>query len=154
MPAADTPHFVIKEAVVSTLKTAALEGIEDRVYNQVWPDPLLAKFPCLFVTTEGEQEEMGDGTTEHDDTGYPVRVFLADVDTAARHERQALYLDRRRRAIQCFRGDGEIAFRSLVPRAYKIDVRPRAVFDPEGAEYKYVVGSFVLLVWHRQLKGT
>lgn len=149
---AESPWWLCKEAAVATIRALNLEGVGERVYNQIWPDATLVSYPCLLVTTEGEPEEIGEGTTEHTDRGYPVRVFFADRDAGERHSREPLYMARRDAVVAAFDAR-ERDFRLRVPGAWKIEVRPRALFDPEAAEYKYIVGSLVLVFWHRRRKA-
>ena len=146
-----TPHYACKEALVALVKGLGLESIGERVFSQVYPDPLPSLLPAVFCTTEGEVEEIGDGTTEHRDVAYPVRVFFADNDTAHRHEREPVWLERRRRVLTAVDMQ-EVAWRALVPGVYRIETRPRAVFDPEGPQYQYVVGSMVFVFWFRSAK--
>jgi hypothetical protein len=151
MAATDTPHYRIKAALVALLKALGLTEINDRVFGQVYPDPLPSTLPAVFCTTEGEPEEIGDGTTEHRDVGYPVRVFFADRDTSHRHEREPIYLEWRRRVLTAVDMQEGI-WRTLVPGVNRIETRPRAVFDPEGPQYQYVVGSIVFVFWFRSGK--
>lgn len=142
----------LKEATVSAVQELGLESTEGRVYDQILPDPLTAKYPCVYCTIEDEKPRLLAGTTEDDDVEYPVRVLYADRDTAHRHERQPKYMGWQFSIIQQFENMHRWFRTTYGLPVVRINIEPEVAIDGRLPQYKMVVGGLVLWFWTRQAK--
>jgi len=157
MAAADTPAWRIKQAVVSLIGEAGLEGIPaERVYSRIVPDAANASFPCVQVCSAGQADDFPEGTTETYDWSWAWAVWVADRDGSRRHTEEPKYQDWRYQIMRLFREDvGAAALRALVPGVWRVELLGQPVFDEALAalpEYQMLACGFVLRASYRELK--
>ncbi|MDE2097716.1 MAG: hypothetical protein KGL39_10745 [Patescibacteria group bacterium] len=140
----DAPWAYCKDFIVGRVQTLRLSRIGMNVLSMSAPQPddPRVKFPCVMVTTEDERAERLPGTTEHKDWLLPVRVFLADRDTALRNEREVEWLTWHQQVLNAF--DQKPLGRMPGLNLYWVEAHPQVAYDREAAAYRYVVGSVLL----------
>jgi hypothetical protein len=136
----------VKDACVTRVQGLNLSRIGNRAYSQTEPQPeAVPLWPAAMITSEGERIEPMPGSTQHRDYWLPVRLFLADRDTALRNVREEEWLTWHRTTFDAFdqkrlAGVSEVQWCQAVPQV---------TYDPEAAAYRYVVGSMLLKFWVR-----
>ena len=138
----DSVHNRCLAGVASVLTMLNLDEIGDQIeQGEMQPSERNAKFPCIFVTPDGDPEVIEDDMTtfETDATAYPVNVLLADHSSQRDADRVPAYTGWRR---QCMREFRKLVKLPGVNECYNITVAPKAVFDPSVPKYQYVVSGF------------
>lgn len=140
-----------KYKVATRLMDLNLSRVGRQVYPMSAPQPeVVPRWPAILVTSEGERAQPLGGTTEHKDWLLPVRVFLADRDTALRNEREAEWLGWHEAALNALdqqKLGGVPGTRRLV---YWCLCEPHVAYDHDATAYRYVVGSLLAKCYVRQ----
>lgn len=147
---ADEIHYRIKLAALEIIRDMLLpgdgvfEGIGSRVFSQLFPDETGVKFPCVLLTTEDEMERQMVGDSENERWQYPLRVFIADSESARKHEKEGLYMSWRKLIIRRFHN--KALGHASVPEAEGCLVEPDVIFDEKMTRYQRIVSSMRLWV--------
>jgi hypothetical protein len=144
----DTPAAKVKAGIVATVEALNLPDLAGGVVSQIVPDMANLSFPCCIVTTAGELETL-DASSEAEETDFAFRVFIADRPGNRPHEKEAVYLDWRKRIMDAFRPRRTGAFRTRVPGVNRVQVLPGPVFEEPLASlpaYQMLVSGLVVRV--------
>jgi hypothetical protein len=145
----------IKQAVLATLVGLDLAEIGTRWYSKFVPDQVNILLPCGLVTSGGQAESIGDGTTEGRDTEFGFVVWLADRHGPRESDREAVWLDWRKAAMDAFREDQIEAFAQQVPEVWNLALQPQPQVEDVLAgmpQYQMLVGGFIVRVTAREAR--
>jgi hypothetical protein len=83
-----------KTAVIQTIKLLNLEGLENRVYDQINEkgDKTNVSYPCVICYTEGLVPKVLSGDSVLTQYEFPVGVAILDDPGSKVHEKEMLYV--------------------------------------------------------------
>ncbi len=147
-----------RDATIAILKALNLEGIGDRVYNQMTPDETNSgidassggiKYPCAIVHVTNVSESQEAGTNELDTIGYPVVVQFFDFQKVTEHEKLLKY--------ERWRGQTQRAFRDQhlqgVPETVYTRVAMQNIAPVTQEKYEKYMGGLLITNFVREPRG-
>lgn len=154
--AAETTAWRLRQALVADLRALGLPGVNaENIVSHKFPSEINLELPAIVLTGFGEVEEFRDGTTEHRDTDYGVKVLFVTSESGLSQEDEPKLLDWRKRVVDRYQ-DKRIPG---VPGGWPATVKPLAVVAPLAelvrglGEYMRLGGGLVLRVTIREARG-
>lgn len=143
-------HERCLQAVLARLQGLTLAGLDPaNVYDQTVPNDQLITLPAIILSIEGESETTPGTTTNKDDIGYPIRLWLCDRNDASTDEKRPRWLLWRQQIHRALRNQRLAGITEVMT----VRVTPLTVIDPRIPALQYMVSGLRLTCLARETRG-